>query len=370
MLHIYRQIKALQRVRPVVIAQKREHAERFPCAPVHVVGKPATHFRRRIWFRQIRDVPWQISRGEVSALQRVIVAEGAELLHVYFGHIAVHLLPLIRARKGPTVVSFHGADVMVELEKPAYRAATKEMLDAAQLVLVRSRSLANALIELGCPEPKIRMQRTGIPLDEFPFRARVWPLDHAWRLVQACRLIEKKGLRTSLRAFAQFAARYPQARFTIAGDGPLQVELEVEVQTLGLAHAVTFTGFMEQEKLRELFYASHLFLHPSEIGRDGNQEGVPNSMLEAMASGLPVFATKHGGIPEVIEDGKTGVLVDERDEDALAANLLRAAEATDLLDDVAVRATQFVTENFELHAQARKLEEIYFEAIDAKKSSS
>src|SRR3712207_6233282 len=141
MLHIYRQITALERVRPVVIAQKREEAARFPFEHVRVVPKPSTHWLRRIWFRQLRDVPWQISRGETTALTRVLDEVNADLLHIYFGHIAVHLLPLIKAWPKPSVVSFHGADVGVDLAKPAYRAATVEMLNAVRLVFVRSESL-------------------------------------------------------------------------------------------------------------------------------------------------------------------------------------------------------------------------------------
>ena len=321
MLHIYRQITSLTRVSPVVIAQKREEAERFPFDKITVVGKPAMHFARRFWFKQVRAAPWQISRSEVNALIGVLDGARAQLLHIYFGHIAVHLLPLIRAWRKPSVVSFHGADVMVDLEKPAYRAATKEMLEAVRLVLVRSESLGRALIEIGCAPQKIRIQRTGIPVDEIPFRARVWPSDGAWRFVQACRLIEKKGLKTSLLAFAKFAARYPQSTFTIAGEGPLRSELEAQARELGLGDKVSFPGFVSQAQLREFFYRSHIFLHPSERGADGNQEGVPNSMLEAMASGLPVFATEHGGIPEAIEHGKSGILVREGDHEALGACL-------------------------------------------------
>ena len=291
MLHIYRQITALTRVRPIVIAQKREETARFPFDAVALVPKPRTHFLRRFWYRQWRDAPWQISRSEVNQLRSVLKKTRASLLHIYFGHIAVHLLPLIRAWDKPSLVSFHGADVLVDLEKPAYRAATKEMLDAVRLVLVRSESLAHALTNLGCPREKIRLQRTGIPLDEIPFQPRPAPIDGHWRLLQAGRLIAKKGIETSLRAFAQFAARYPKSLFAIAGEGPLQLSLEKLARDLGVASQVTFTGFLSQPQLRELFYRSHLFLHPSETGADGNQEGVPNAMLEAMASGLPVFAT-------------------------------------------------------------------------------
>ncbi|MDQ6624494.1 MAG: glycosyltransferase, partial [Verrucomicrobiota bacterium] len=170
MLHIYRQITALRRVRPIVLARKRENAARFPFDEVRLVPKPATQFLRRIWYRQIRRVPWKISRGETRALLRVLDETNARLLHIYFGHIAVHLLPLVRQWRGPSVVSFHGADVMVDLEQPAYRAAALEMLDAVRLVLVRSDSLGAALVRLGCPAAKIRLQRTGIPLEEVPFR--------------------------------------------------------------------------------------------------------------------------------------------------------------------------------------------------------
>src|SRR5258708_246452 len=103
MLHIYRQITGLKRFRPVVIAQKREETERFPFDDITIVPKAPTHFLRRIWYRQLRDVPWQISRGETRALLEVLETKRAALLHIYFGHIAVHLLPLMREWKRPTV---------------------------------------------------------------------------------------------------------------------------------------------------------------------------------------------------------------------------------------------------------------------------
>src|SRR5207245_8662512 len=120
----------------------------------------------------------------------------AQILHLFFGHIAVDLLPLLRAWSKLTTVSFHGADVLVDMEKPAYRNATKEMLNAVERVFVRSESLRRAVSDLGCDESKIDIVRTGIPLSEFPFRERNFPENGEWRFIQACRLIEKKGLAT------------------------------------------------------------------------------------------------------------------------------------------------------------------------------
>src|SRR5436309_13048973 len=211
MLHVYRQITGLKRSIPVVIAQKGEQAGAYPFDQIYMVPKPVMHFLRRFWFRQLRDAPWQISNGELRALQSILSKIDARLLHIYFGQIAVHLLPLIRAWKKPSIVSFHGADVTVDMNKPAYRAATRQMLDAVKLVLVRSESLGRAVIRLGCDEKKIEVQRAGVPLDDFPFRERSFPQNGEWRFVQACRLIEKKGLPVTLRVFASFVRNYPEA---------------------------------------------------------------------------------------------------------------------------------------------------------------
>ena len=366
MLHIYRQITALKRCQPVVIAQKREEAGRYPFEPVHLIAKPSAHFLRRFWFRQLRDAPWQISAAEMHALLDVLTKTDARLLHIYFGHIAVHLLPLIRAWPKPSIVSFHGADVMVEMDKPAYRSATRQMLEAVKLVLVRSESLRRAVVDLGCEEKKIQLQRTGIPLDEFPSRGRSFPprgRGGEWRFVQACRLIEKKGLSVALHAFARFLGQYPNSTLTIAGEGPLLDQLQELARVLKIDQRVSFTGFISQTQLRDIFYTSHIFLHPSETGPDGNQEGVPNSMLEAMASGLPVFATQHGGISEAVEHGVSGVLVSERDDEALARALLEAAQDPAFLSRVGREGADAVAEKFDLRVQVRKLEDIYLHAM-------
>ena len=363
MLHIYRQIAALQQVRPIVIAQKREHQERFPFEPVYLVRKPATHFLRRFWFRQLLHQPWQISRFELETLTAILNKTGAQLLHIYFGHIAVHLLPLIESWPNPSLVSFHGADVLVDMNKPAYRRATELMFTAVRRILVRSESLGRAIIELGADPKTIEIMRTGIPLGEFAFRPRTLPENGEWQLVQACRLIEKKGLPATLRAFAAFARKYPRATLQIAGEGPMLTELQKLAQTMAIADRVSFRGLLAQDELREMFYRSHLFIHPSETGRDGNQEGVPNSMLEAMASGLPVFATTHGGIPEAIKHGVSGIMVAEGDDKALTRALLDAVKTPDLLARMAKAGADFVAQNFEQGAQVKHLENIYLETI-------
>jgi glycosyltransferase involved in cell wall biosynthesis len=189
------------------------------------------------------------------------------------------------------------------------------------------------------------------------------PADGAWRFVQACRLIAKKGLRTSLRAFAKFREEQPKAKFVIAGEGPMREELEDLATELGVRDAVEFRGFLSQQDLAALYRDSHVFVHPSEITKDQNQEGVPNSMLEAMATGLPVLATRHGGIPEAVVHERHGFLVPERDVDALFAAMRQITADADLCYLLGQGASRQVREEFEASRAIEALESIYDEAI-------
>ena len=363
MLHIYRQIRALREFAPMVLCQKRENTDQFPLNRVLVLPKPRTHQLRRLWQKQILGGPIMIYRSEARRAAAALQAAEARLLHIYFGHIGVHLLPLIEICPIPVVVSFHGADAQVDLHTPAHRTATERMLGLVRLVLVRSEALAERVAALGCEPSKIRLHRTGLPLEEIAFVPRTAPVDGSWRCVQACRLIAKKGLATSLQAFAMFQKTFPQATFTIAGEGPQLEQLRALAASLGIAARVHFTGFLLQEKLRALLAESHLFLHPSETGPDGDQEGIPNSMLEAMAGGLPVLATHHGGIPEAVEHGISGLLVAERDHAGLAKEMLALAASPERYAAMSTAGSERARRQFDLRMQTGVLESIYRECL-------
>ena len=362
MLHVYRQVSGLRRWDPHVICQKRENAETFPFANVTVVPKPLTHQLRRWWQKKILQQPIMIYRREARALEARLRASGARVLHVYFGHIGVHLLPLLEITSIQTVVSFHGADAQVNLDRPKHRAATQRMFERAKLLLVRSESLGERLIAIGCPKEKLRVHRTGLPLDELPFSQRTVPVHGDWHCVQASRLIEKKGLFTTLRAFAKFVDSHPSARLTLAGDGPLKGDLERLASELGIRNHIALPGFLDQAELRRLYAEAHLFLHPSQLGRNGDQEGVPNALLEAMATGLPPIATLHGGIPEAVRPGVSGLLVPEGDHETLAAEMLALAVQPSRYAEMSRHAAGRIREAFDLRVTVPVLEGIYDEA--------
>ncbi len=364
MLHIYRQVTALSDVQTFVMTKKLQNRERFPFDDIELIPKPRINPLRHGWLKFVERRPPIVYRGEYQALSNLLERRGADLMHIYFGHTGVHLLPFIECWRRPCVVSFHGADVMLKAANPDYAMKLRRVFQAAPLILARSRSLERRLIAIGCPPERIRINRTGVPLQQFPMIRRTAPRDGAWHFLQACRLIPKKGLTTCLRAFALFQKVNPRSELFIAGKGPLQPALEALANELGVSEWVHFTGFLSQADLLALYHRCHVFLHPSEMSADENQEGIPNSILEAMATGMPVLATRHGGIPEAVEDGRSGALVEERDYEALAAEMKKMTRSRRSFAEMGVLASESVAANFEQRAQTALLEAHYREAVE------
>jgi colanic acid/amylovoran biosynthesis glycosyltransferase len=360
MRHIYRQVTHLSRYETFILTRERLGETEFPFPEVEVIPRARKNFLKRFYLKYIRQLPPVYYRGELQEVIKILKRRPADVMHIYFGHTGVHLLPFIESWKGAAVVSFHGMDIQPRPDQPGYDSQMARLLQVTPLILARSQSLMERLVALGCPRDRLRLNRTGIPLDAFPFVPRTPPPDAAWHFVQACRLIPKKGLLTALRAFATFHRIHPGSRFTIAGDGPQLRELQSAAAELGIASAVEFAGFLSQEALAALYHRAHLFVHPSEMPPDQNQEGVPNAMLEAMATGLPVAATRHGGIPEAVCHGETGWLVPERDHEALATALFELTGAG--YSQFAAAAAASVRAQYTIGAATAKLEQYYDEA--------
>ena len=369
MLHIYRQVTGLTEFQTFVVTKHRQSEEKFPFDDIEMAPDVRSNFVRRFWLKYVKHEPPIVYRGEYGVLNRLLERRRADLMHVYFGHTGVHLLPFIKRWPRPVVVSFHGMDIMPREDKPGYLENLKDLLQTIPLVMARSHSLKERMLELGCPEEKFRLNRTGIPLGNFPFVERQPPAGGAWHFVQACRLVEKKGLDVALEAFARFAANRPAARFTIAGEGPLRERLDRQVSDLRLQDKVDFAGFLSEAELCALYHSAHVFVHPSQITEDQNQEGIPNSMLEAMSTGLPVLATLHGGIPEAVDDGRAGLLSAERDVDGLLDHMERLVAEPGLWAELGRNASADMHENFEQSAQVKRLEQVYNELLEDHRGS-
>jgi len=179
MLHIYRQVTGLRGVRTFIMTKKLQNEERFPFDDIELIPKPRANPIRHGWQKFVERRPPIVYRGEYTALSKLLERRGADLMHIYFGHTGVHLLPFIERWEKPCVVSFHGADVMLKSANPEYATKLRRMFEAASLIMARSRSLERRLVSLGCPPDKIRLNRTGVPLQQFPMTRRAAPRNGA-----------------------------------------------------------------------------------------------------------------------------------------------------------------------------------------------
>jgi colanic acid/amylovoran biosynthesis glycosyltransferase len=374
MQSLYRQISGLTRIRTVVYAQSIENRSLFPFDAITKMTKlhhrTKGNFLLRFWFKYvIRQWPPPIRINKYVGpchpydMPERLRADAPDLVHIYYGHKAVRFLGMLKDWGGPWIVSFHGVDAAKFLDQPGYLDQLQEVFQIAQLVLGRSQSLLDRLEKLGCPPEKLRLNATPIPLNHLPFIQRQAPADGAWQLVQACRLIPKKGILTTLKAFQQVLQRFPNARYLLCGDGPQAEEIRATAAALGIADQVELRGWLKPNALQQAYAQAHLFLHASELTPNADQEGVPNSMLEAMATGLPVVATHHGGIPEAVTSGHDGLLVPERAPDQLAHAILSLLQDPDQWQRLSRNAATTVRQRFDSEVQVRHLENLYLEAI-------
>ncbi len=168
MRHIYRQVANLRRFDTFVVTKERMNEDQFPFPDIELHRNHRSNFVRRFWLKYIKKEPAIVYRGEYGVLAKILdKRRKTDLMHVYFGHTGVHLLPFIQRWGNPTVVSFHGMDVQTRERQPDYEPRLRELLQSATLVMARSDSLLDRLRDLGCPEDKIRMNRTSIPTEDF-----------------------------------------------------------------------------------------------------------------------------------------------------------------------------------------------------------
>ncbi|MEX2408690.1 MAG: glycosyltransferase, partial [Rhodovibrionaceae bacterium] len=227
--------------------------------------------------------------------------------------------------QGKLATVMHGVDVSAYLKED--RDAYRDLFDKGELFLPISEVWRDKLLELGCPAEKAAVHHMGVDTARYRYLPRRRAADAPLKLLTVGRLVEKKGVADALRALARMLEAGQDARYRIIGDGPLRQELEELRDALGLQEQVRFLGWREQQSVIGQMQDCDILLAPSVTTESGDQEGIPVTLMEAMASGMIVVSTWHSGIPELVEDGVSGLLVEEGDTEALTAALLRLARS-------------------------------------------
>lgn len=340
---IYNELVNLKKHKPVVFTKSVKNLKKFPFKPIHKFSK----------YKQLR---------------RMMKKQKVDLIHARFGTLGAKLLGVKRKMGIPLLTSFHGCDVPSNSKsRRKYGNNLERLFKEGDAFTVTSNDMKDILMKYGCPKDKIYVHHSGIDVDRFKFKKREMPKNKKIKILSVGRLVEKKGMDYLISAFNEIQKEYPKVQLRIAGEGSLRRKLKIKVRKLNLKGKIEFLGELSHDQVAKEMKEAHIFVLASTTSKSGNQEGIPNALKEAMASGLPVVSTKHAGIPELVKDGKSGYLVAERNSKELANRLLDLIKDPKKWEEMGKEGRDIVTESFNVKKQIKKLEDIYSKLINRKR---
>ncbi len=271
----------------------------------------------------------------------------------------------------PTIVTFHDLPrFRLNKEVKKMRNKYKEVFSKADLILAISNFTKKELIRLGCREHKILIHHMGINVNKFRPQTRKSSEDY-FNFTMIGRFVRKKGFEYGIKAFQKIVEKYPhhKLRLHIAGDGILRERLQSEVRKFKLENCVSFYGKMSQRRILQLLRSTQILICPSVTTKEGKREGLPVVILEAAACGIPIIATRHAAIPEVIERG-CGVLIKEKSISELEKAMSRMIENYSFYKKkFSEKARQFIKEEHNIRKLGNRLLEILNHTVEIKKQT-
>jgi colanic acid/amylovoran biosynthesis glycosyltransferase len=356
---VYGLLKNLTGVESVVVTEQVENLDLFPFDGLRQV-------RARSLQARAFDKAASVVSGRRPVRERLyretVRGAGASLMHGHFGWSAPLTLPLKRDLGLPLLTTFYGYDMSGLPKVRGWRSTFDKLFDEGDAFLVEGHHMKAGLVALGAPADKVLVQHIGVEVDRIVPR-RPDAGDSADVTILVCgSFVEKKGVRYAIEAFAKAARERAGLRMLLVGDGPEKAEYLGLIHRLGVADSIRLLGYLTHDEYLGLAADAHIFMAPSVTASDGDTEGgAPTVLLEMQAAQLPVISTYHADIPEVVLDGRTGLLVPERDSDALAERILWLAEDPGKRRDMGLEGRRHIQESHDIVKQAAKLEAIYRE---------
>ncbi|PYZ94673.1 colanic acid biosynthesis glycosyltransferase WcaL [Salipaludibacillus keqinensis] len=298
--------------------------------------------------------------NKIKHFQDFIKEQNVVAIHAHHGGQALKILPQIKAFKIPFIVSFRGRDGSAQ--GSAYTRnfnRYEELKQLGTMYFPVCDYIANDMKKLGFPKSRIHVLYGGINLEKFPYIQHKLSKDGEIRILSVGRLEMKKGFDTLIKAFAKLHKNNPTTTLHIIGDGSNKKKLESLIKKQKLNHVVKLRGQMSAEQIVTEMTHAHLFCLASQTAKDGDVEGIPNALKEAMACGIPVVSTQNGGIPELIKHKETGYLAEEKNASSLAAGFQFYLDNPDIWQDYTRKARQTIEENFDINKQIGVQERLY-----------
>ncbi len=267
-----------------------------------------------------------------------------------------------RNLKAKVVTFFRGNDI--SRRKYLKRSFYAPLFKQGDLFIPICEFFKRRLISMGAPKEKMVVLHDAIDCTQFSFSSHPCTNDDI-NLITIARLVEKKGIADALRALQKVVKRFPKTKLTIVGDGLLKSKLQALTKQLALTNNVQFTGWLPPNKIPQLLAQSHIFVLPCRTAKNHDQDGTPNSIIEAMACGLPIVSTSVSGIPEVVQDGRNGFLVPARAPSLLAQKIEYLIEHPEIREDFGREGRTRVETIFNINHNIKILEDIFYELCNA-----
>ena len=263
--------------------------------------------------------------------------------------------------KGKVVVCLRGYDITVFLKNNPH--AYNQYFDMCDLFIPVCKAFKGLLEQEGCNSGKIMVHHSAIDSSKFKFKLRSLPSRGIINIVSAGRFVEKKGFIYSITAIARIIKKYPNVRYTLIGDGILREEYVRLIKELNVEDKIKILSWHTHEKYIELLDKSHLFVLSSVTAQNNDQEGIPNVLKEAMAMGILTIATDHSGNSELIDNGISGLLVPERDSDAIYRAVDKLLSNPKQWKTMQKAAVKKIRQEFDKEKENDKLEAILYQLI-------
>ena len=358
---IYSQISHLKKYQPLVITTRKRNLDIFPVKKIYSLSD--LNGLNRFFQRQYA----KLTNFYYPFFFKVLKENKVSLIHSHFGNRGFFDLALKQKLKIPQVTTFYGHDVSMLPQEERWRKRFEVLFKQCDLMLAEGNYMKKSLLELGCPDHKVKVQHLGIDPEKIPFIPRKLNDHQKVKILIAGTFREKKGITYALEAFAKLAPHYKNIEVTLIGDAGrseretnYKKEIITIINTRNIAEKVNYLGFLPYPAFIEEAKNNHIFLSPSIHPSDGETEGgAPVTLIEMSAYGMPIISTFHCDIPEVVVDGKSGFLVPEKDTNGLAERLEHLINHTELWESMGRVGRKHIEEEFNIVKQAAKLEVLY-----------
>jgi colanic acid/amylovoran biosynthesis glycosyltransferase len=364
---LYNYLTAFKRVLPVGITFRNINRERFPFEfPMVVLYR--WDYASRAWRRGLRFFlsQDQVLKYDQSKTYDAIRKFDIDILHAHFGYTGSQVLSIKASTGIPLITTFYGEDVSALAKIGKWRKAYQQLFNIGDLFLVEGLYMHDRLIEIGCLEDKVKIQRIAIEVDKYPHRTRqTKSKDEKVHILFCGRFQEKKGLNYALDAVRRAYDRRPNLEFRIIGDGESRSQIEQTIRRHSMDKYTRLLGFQYHERVIAEMNKADILLAPSVTARNGDSEGgAPTTILEAQACGLPILSTTHADIPNVVIPGESALLAPERDGETLGNILLELINHSEKWARMGKIGRYFVERYHNIDTEINLLEDRYLDLVN------